>query len=93
MCIFPEGTALSKKLKEGKNGASFFAVRHEIPIIPVAIFGTEKALPALKRFKRTNINITFGKPIFTTSEDKENLSKLTKKTMNAIRTMLPEEYC
>jgi DNA gyrase subunit A len=56
VCIFPEGTALSIKLKEGKNGASFFAARHEIPIIPIAIFGTEKALPALKRFKRTNIN-------------------------------------
>ncbi|MDA7548580.1 lysophospholipid acyltransferase family protein [Candidatus Marinimicrobia bacterium] len=93
VCIFPEGTALSTKLKEGKNGASFFAVRHEIPIIPVAIFGTEKVLPALKRFKRTNINITFGKPIFTRGEDKKKLSELTKKTMNAIRKMLPEEYC
>jgi 1-acyl-sn-glycerol-3-phosphate acyltransferase len=81
------------KIKEGKNGASFFAARHEIPIIPVAIFGTEKALPALKRFKRTNINITFGKPIFSTKEDKKNLSELTKKTMEAIRKMLPEEYC
>ena len=93
MCIFPEGTALSTKLKEGKNGASFFAVRHKIPIIPVAIFGTEKVLPELKRFKRTNINITFGEPIFATSEDKKNLSELTKKTMDAIREMLPEEHC
>ena len=93
ICIFPEGTALSTKLKEGKNGASFFAARHEIPIVPVAIFGTEKVLPALKRFKRININITFGKPILATSEDKKNISALTKKTMRSIRGMLPEEYC
>ena len=57
----------------------------------------ERALKATdleaKLFKRTNINITFGKPIFSTKEDKKNLSELTKKTMEAIRKMLPEEYC
>jgi 1-acyl-sn-glycerol-3-phosphate acyltransferase len=92
VCIFPEGTAIGTKLKEAKNGASFFAARHEIPIVPVAISGTEKVLPALKRLKKTNINIVFGSPIFTKKENQKKLSELTKKTMDSIRNMLPEEY-
>lgn len=92
VCIFPEGTAIGTKLKEAKNGASFFAARHEIPIVPVAISGTEKVFPALKRLKKTNINIVFGKPIFTKKEDTRRLDELTKKTMDAISNMLPKEY-
>jgi len=92
ICIFPEGTAIGAKLKEAKNGASFFAARHEIPIVPVAISGTEKVFPALKRLKKTNINIIFGKPIFTKKEDTRRLDELTKKTMDAISNMLPKEY-
>ncbi len=92
ICIFPEGTAIGTKLKEAKNGASFFAARHEIPIVPVAISGTEKVFPALKRLKKTNINIVFGKPIFTKKEDTRRLDELTKKTMDAISNMLPKEY-
>ena len=92
VCIFPEGTAIGTKLKEAKNGASFFAARHEIPIVPVAISGTEKVIPALKRLKKTNINIVFGSPIFTKKENQKKLSELTKKTMDSIRNMLPEEY-
>ena len=92
ICIFPEGTAIGAKLKEAKNGASFFAARHKIPIVPVAISGTEKVFPALKRLKKTNINIVFGKPIFTKKEDTRRLDELTKKTMDAISNMLPKEY-
>lgn len=92
VCIFPEGTAIGTKLKEAKNGAAFFAARHEIPIVPAAISGTEKVFPALKRLKKANINISFGKPIFTKKEDIRRLDELTKKTMNAISNMLPKEY-
>lgn len=92
VCIFPEGTAIGTKLKEAKNGASFFAARHEIPIVPVAISGTEKVFPALKRLKKANINIAFGNPIFTKKEDIRGLDELTKKTMDAISNMLPKEY-
>ena len=92
VCIFPEGTAIGKKLKKAKNGASFFAAHHEIPIVPVAISGTEKVFPALKRLKKANINIVFGNPIFTKKEDMKKLDELTKKTMNAISNMLPKEY-
>jgi 1-acyl-sn-glycerol-3-phosphate acyltransferase len=92
ICIFPEGTAIGAGLKKGKNGASFFAARHEIPIIPVAISGTEKALPAIKRFQRAKITLSFGEPIIAKKEDIKKLNELTAQTMEAIKKMLPEQY-
>jgi len=92
ICIFPEGTALGSGLKEGKNGAAFFADRHEIPIVPVAISGTEKALPSLKKFKRAETTIEFGEPIFITKENLKDLGRITKKLMDNIKNMLPKNY-
>lgn len=92
ICIFPEGTALGSGLKKGKNGAAFFASRHEIPIIPVAISGTEKALPSLKKLKRAKITIEFGEPIFTKKENLKNLESTTKNLMDNIKKMLPKHY-
>ena len=93
ICIFPEGTTIGSGLKKAKNGASFFAARHEIPIIPVAISGTEKALPAIKRFQRAKVTLSFGEPIIAKKEDIKKLNELTAQTMEAIKKMLPEQYC
>ena len=92
ICIFPEGTALGSGLKKGKNGTAFFAAKHEIPIVPVAISGTEKVLPHLKRFKRAKTLIVFGKPIFAKKENLQNLDGFTEKIMKAISELLPKSY-
>ena len=92
ICIFPEGTTIGSGLKKAKNGASFFAARHEIPIIPVAISGTEKALSAIKRFQRAKVTLSFGEPIIAKKEDIKKLNELTAQTMEAIKKMLPEQY-
>lgn len=92
ICIFPEGTAIGRGLKKAKNGASFFAARHEIPIVPVAISGTERAFSKIKRFQRPSIALSFGEPIFAKKEDMKKLNELTGKTMEAIRVMLPKQY-
>ena len=93
ICIFPEGTTVGSGLKKAKNGASFFAARHEIPIIPVAISGTEKVLSAIKRFQRAKVTLSFGEPIIAKKEDIKKLNELTAQTMEAIKKMLPEQYC
>ena len=92
ICIFPEGTAIGSGLKKAKNGASFFAARHEIPIVPVAISGTEKVIPAIKRFQRAKVTLSFGEPIIAKKEDIKKLNELTAQTMEAIKKMLPAQY-
>ena len=63
------------------------------PIIPVAISGTEKVLSAIKRFQRAKVTLSFGEPIIAKKEDIKKLNELTAQTMEAIKKMLPEQYC
>jgi 1-acyl-sn-glycerol-3-phosphate acyltransferase len=48
--MFPEGTRnrdmSSDELGEAQGGVSFIALRNGVPIVPVGIAGTDKALPA-----------------------------------------------
>ena len=48
--IAPEGTrSETSSLLEGKSGTVLLAHRGRVPIVPIAIFGTEKAIPNLLR--------------------------------------------
>lgn len=95
ICIFPEGTSINPNLIEGKNGAAMFASQHNIPIIPVAIRGTNFVLEKLKKLKRQRVTVVFGKPIEETAKFLNNNDNLTRKTMQAISKMLnePEYLC
>jgi hypothetical protein len=42
--VFPQGTR-SKRLLPGKPGLAQFALRHEIPVVPVGSMGSEQAYP------------------------------------------------
>ena len=90
VCIFPEGTSLSSTLIEGKNGAAMFASKHNIPVIPTAIKGTNFILSSLKRFKRQSIEVVFGKPIKETARFANDNDSLTKEIMKSIASMLNE---
>ncbi|HDN97717.1 MAG TPA: 1-acyl-sn-glycerol-3-phosphate acyltransferase, partial [bacterium] len=69
--IFPEGTrSKDGKLKEGKPGVGFLAVKGRCPVVPVLISGTEKALPVGAKFiKPAKIKVKIGKPLFFNSGD------------------------
>ncbi|GIE77347.1 1-acyl-sn-glycerol-3-phosphate acyltransferase [Actinoplanes philippinensis] len=46
LMIFPEGTRTSDgALQRFKNGAFDLAVRHDVPVFPIAVHGTRQALP------------------------------------------------
>ncbi|UCE87835.1 MAG: 1-acyl-sn-glycerol-3-phosphate acyltransferase, partial [Deltaproteobacteria bacterium] len=42
--VFPQGTR-SKRLLPGKPGLAQFALRHEVPVVPVGSMGSENAYP------------------------------------------------
>ncbi len=90
ICIFPEGTSIGRGLKPLKNGASYFAVKNKIPIIPVALSGTETIAPKLKKLQRARVQVCFGAPILPTAEDSPKT--VTKKIEKALKKMLPEKY-
>ena len=92
ICIFPEGTSVGAQLKPPKEGVSYFSTRNNIPIIPVALSGTDQISKKLKNLQRPEVFVEFGKPIYPQGTGKEKTTALTKKTMQAIKELLPKKY-
>jgi 1-acyl-sn-glycerol-3-phosphate acyltransferase len=95
--ISPEGTRSSTaQLLEGKPGAALLALRTGVPILPVAISGTEDSVEQMRHFKRPHIVCEYGKPIQAPKMDRGNregqLQQLTDEIMCQIAAMLPEKY-
>lgn len=95
--IAPEGTrSTDAQLLEGKPGTALLALRAGVPILPVALSGTEDAFAKLKRFKKPHITAQYGKLIPAPKLDRDNregqLQDLTDEIMCQIAAMLPENY-
>ncbi|MCX6080192.1 MAG: lysophospholipid acyltransferase family protein [Chloroflexi bacterium] len=97
--IAPEGTRSKvEALQEARPGAAFFASRSGLPIIPIALTGTEDraVVDNLKHFRRSHITVQAGAP-FTLANIKrqqndEALAGGTDEIMCRIGVMLPEKY-
>lgn len=65
LTIFPEGErSVDGKLGEPMKGVGFLAVKAAVPIVPVFIDGSGKALPMHSKFIRLKkIKVYFGRPI------------------------------
>lgn len=99
LVIAPEGTrSRVGSLIEGKPGVTYLAAHSGFPVVPVAITGTEdKAiLGNLKRFRKSNVTLTGGKPFIVPPLPKENrdeaLQNYTDEIMCRIAALLPERY-
>ncbi len=84
LVIFPEGTrSRDGKLKNGKPGVGFLAIKGKCPVVPVFISGTDKALPVGAKFiKPTKIKVKIGKPLLFHDED---YISSTEKIMDSIK--------
>lgn len=69
LALFPEGTrSRDGTLKPFRFGAARLALKYNVPLIPVAIIGTDKAMPAGAKFpRRVPIHIAFARQIDTAS--------------------------
>ena len=82
--IFPEGRITNEKDSfSAKAGAAYLAVKAEVPIIPMAIKGANKALPVGAKFPKLNkIEVKIGRPISYSREIKLN-KKILEDTVNS----------
>lgn len=65
LVIFPEGTRQSgPEVKDLQEGAAYLATRSRVPIVPVGIGGTERALvKGSKRIRRVHVTVVVGEPL------------------------------
>lgn len=97
--IYPEGTrSHDGKLYRGKTGVARLALETGVPVIPVAVVGTDVVAPPGKKFgKFTRPVVRYGKPLdFSRYEGMENdryiLRSITDEIMYEINRLGEQEY-
>lgn len=95
LIIFPEGhRSRTGGLIEGRGGAVRLATGGGVPIMPTALWGTEKGFGGLMR--RNPVHIRFGKPyhpeVQGTTIPASKMDALTTELMLEIAKRLPEHY-
>jgi len=94
--IAPEGTrSKTGGMIEPKPGVSYLASKFNVPIIPIAITGTEST-KAILTFQRPKVTVTIGKPFYLPPLDRKDrdaaLKHNTDEIMCRIAALLPPEY-
>jgi 1-acyl-sn-glycerol-3-phosphate acyltransferase len=91
VCIFPEGQrSPDGQLMKAELGIGLVAMKAQVPIIPMALIGSDKLLPPhsfLPRF--TKLVVRIGKPIqlddlYSQGSERESLEELGRRVMEAI---------
>jgi len=97
--IYPEGTrSPDGRLYRGRTGVGWLALASGVPVIPVAMIGTDRALPpgrAIPAIHRVGIRV--GKPLtFESYQDVRPAARarrsITDEVMEAIRALSGQEY-
>ncbi|HEY0513095.1 MAG TPA: lysophospholipid acyltransferase family protein [Thermoanaerobaculia bacterium] len=100
LAVAVEGTrSRDGRLHEGKNGVAYLAARTGAPLIPAAVWGTERIGASLRRLRRPDVYLCLGAPIVldapsldVLSLDISRLDETTRGIVDAIAAMLPARY-
>ncbi len=98
LLVYPEGTRhLGPKIEPLQPGAAYLALRAGVPIVPVAIAGSDEILRTRKshipRFKR--VEMVVGEPIVTPAHDRgvvprEHVDALTEQLREELQQVFDE---
>jgi len=99
LVIAPEGTrSKTEAMAEGKPGVAYLAMKAGMPIVPIALAGTEDrgVIEQLKHFKKSEIKVAAGPafilPPVKGRELEAALKQYTDEIMCRIGALLPEKY-
>ena len=97
--IYPEGTrSHDGKLYRGRTGVARLALEAKVPVVPVAVVGTDKVAPPGKKFGSfTRPVVRFGKPLDFSryagmESDRYILRSITDEIMYEIMRLSGQEY-
>jgi 1-acyl-sn-glycerol-3-phosphate acyltransferase len=94
--IYPEGTrSPDGRLYKGRTGIARLAIESGAPIIPVAMFNTEKIQPTGTVVPKVmRVEMIFGEPMYFEgdSTDLLHLRDVTDKIMSTIQSLSGQEY-
>jgi 1-acyl-sn-glycerol-3-phosphate acyltransferase len=94
--IHPEGTrSPDGRLYRGKVGVAWLALKTGVPVLPVALSGTEKVLPPGAKVPRmTKIGITIGEPVTYKGDhaSARDRRRVADEVIAAIQLLSGQEY-
>jgi len=95
--IAPEGTrSQTGALIPAKEGVAYLVDKAKVPVLPVAISGTEDTFQKLASFRRPKIRVQFGKlfslPPLNRLDREKTMQHNTDEIMCQIGAILPPEY-
>lgn len=87
------------QLTHAEPGTAYLALQSQARLLPVALMGTEKILPNILRWRRTNVTMRIGQPfgpltIETTlhnNDRRRHLEQLAEQIMQRIALLFPPE--
>ena len=93
LAVFPEGMrSRSHKLRRAFPGAASIALQTGVPVLPVAITGTE-AVRGMAWLRRPQLTVTFGQPFcLPLTDNKTGRGECAEYIMERIAELLPENY-
>lgn len=97
LAIAPEGReSLSGGLEEGLDGAAYLAIKMDVPLLPIAITGTEnqRVYGNMTRLRKTDVSLTVGSP-FKLGKGEASRAAIrlgTHRIMQTLADYLPYEY-
>ncbi len=95
--IAPEGTrSRTGMLQPAKTGVAYLADKTGVPVIPVAVYGSENAMQKIMHLRRPHIFLNIGSPLHLPPVARQGRSDQlvsnTDEIMCAIAVMLPASY-
>lgn len=92
MIIFPEGTrSRSNVMGEFKKGSMRLAIKAGVPIVPITIYDTNKAMEGNNgKVKKANAKLIIGKPIYLEGMSKEEKADISEVVRNIIQGNLDD---
>jgi 1-acyl-sn-glycerol-3-phosphate acyltransferase len=93
--IYPEGTrSLDGRLYRGRTGVAWLALTSGVPVVPVALDGTDRLQPVGKRIPRPHrVTVRFGRPVRFTGDPASARDRrtVTNEVMRAIADLSGQE--
>lgn len=97
LLLFPEASiSYGGVLKEARDGVGYLALKAQVPVVPIALAGTEDTFTAWRRGHRPEISVTIGKPLTflpdASLSRRAQRKQATQTVMRSLATLLPERY-
>lgn len=84
VAVFPEGR-ISPQQSPGRRGAALLASRAQVPLVPVAMIGTDRVFPLGARFPRLRrVEVRVGPPLPPPGQDHAGQEEATSRAMGWI---------